>query len=420
MRTFRHRVTGLILLAFLSITDLAARGAEPDNPPLRVVPGFGQMSANRLLRINDLIGRYIAEQRISGAVTLVARQGVVVHFEAHGVMDVATKAPMRRDSLFRMASSSKPVTGVAIMLLIEEGKVALSDPVAKFIPEFKTMQVAVADGDGIKLIPAARPITIRDLMTHTSGLASGGIGMRNIPREKLGPGGSGATLAEGAAFYATVPLDFQPGTLWRYSGLAGIDALARVVEVASGQNYDEFLKARVFGPLGMTETSFTVPEELHGRLVSVHQRVDGKLTSVPSFIRFPDTYSSGAGGLVSTAEDYFRFAQSFIFHPTSTSKTLLSPRGVELMGSNFVGDLFEGQAGRPKGMGFGLTVEVVVDPAQAGTYRSKGSFGWDGAFGTHFWVDPTEKLVAVLMIQTGGTRDLHRDFETVVMQAIED
>jgi CubicO group peptidase (beta-lactamase class C family) len=267
--------------------------------------------------------------------------------------------------------------------------------------------------------PADRPITIRDLLTHTSGLASGGPGQKKAPPELLRPGGAGATLAEGASRFAGLPLDFQPGTRWRYSGLAGIDALARVVEVASGQPFDEFLRRRIFEPLGMEDTSFVVPEGRHDRVVAVHRRAGEKLEKVPSSIRFPETYHSGAGGLSSTAADYFRFGQMLANGGLLGVKRLLSPRGVELYASNHVGELFVGQAGRPAGMGFGLTVEVVVDPVRAGTFRSRGSFGWDGAFGTHFFVDPREQLVAVLLIQTSG-RDIHRDFETAVMQSIID
>ena len=409
-----------LLLAILAMPLLApsARADEPKGPP-RAKPEEVGMSSARLRRIDEVVQRYIDAKKISGAVTLVARKGRVVHFEARGLMDVESKAPMRTDTLFRMASSTKPVTGVAIMMLIEEGKVALVDPVSKFIPEFKGMKVAVEGGDGgeVRLVPAEREVTIRDLLTHTSGLASGGAGARKAPAELLRPGGAGATLAEGTARFATLPLDFQPGTRWRYSGLAGIDSLARVVEVASGQTFDEFLRDRLFGPLGMEDTFFGAPESRRDRLASIHRRTEKGLETIPSFIRFPATYTSGAGGLTSSAADYFRFAQMLANGGELDGKRLLSPRAVELIGSNHVGDLFTGQAGRPPGMGFGLTVEVVVDPVKAGTFRSRGSFGWDGAFGTHFWVDPSERLVAVLLIQTGG-RDLHRDFETAVMQSI--
>jgi CubicO group peptidase (beta-lactamase class C family) len=169
----------------------------------------------------------------------------------------------------------------------------------------------------------------------------------------------------------------------------------------------------------MDDTAFVVTADRKDRLASIHRRTPQGLEKVPPFFRFPDTYSSGAGGLSSTAADYFRFGEMLVERGKAGDRWLVSPRGVELMASNHVGDLFAGQAGRPRGMGFGLTVEVVTDPVLAGTFRSKGSFGWDGAFGTHFWVDPQEQLVAVLLVQTSG-RDLHRDFETAVMQSLID
>jgi CubicO group peptidase (beta-lactamase class C family) len=392
--------------------------ARPELP--RAEPEFVGFSSDRLQRINETIRVHIDAHHISGAVTLVARRGFVVHFEAHGLKDVAAKQPMTRDTLFRMASSTKPVTGVAVMMLVEEGKVHLQDPVSKFIPEFKNLKVAESkDGSSeVTLVAPAREVTIRDLLTHTSGLVSGGIGTQKAPKELLRPTEPDETLARFIPRLASVPLDFQPGSSWKYSGLAGIDALSRVVEVAAGQPFDVFLRERIFEPLGMADTSFVVPEGKQSRLAKVYRSTDKGLEETPPMIRFPKTYFSGAGGLTSTASDYFRFAQMLVNGGQLGGKHLLSPRAVELMSSNHVGDMFPGQLGRPKGMGFGLTVEVVEDNVQAGTFRTNGSFGWDGAFGTHFWVDSQEQLVAVLMVQTSVGRMIHRDFETAVMQAI--
>src|SRR3954470_24030650 len=211
-----------LLLVFLAMPLLAARAGESTELP-RARPEEVGISSERLNRVDVVVRRYIEQKKISGAVTLVARRGRVVHHEARGVMDVESKAPMRTDAIFRMASSTKPVTGVAILMLIEEGKVGLTDPVSRFIPEFKGMKVAVEKDGEIELVAAEREVTIRDLLTHTSGLASGGPCPKKAPPELLRPGGAGATLAEGATRYAEVPLDFQPGTRWRYSGLAGID-----------------------------------------------------------------------------------------------------------------------------------------------------------------------------------------------------
>ncbi|HKI37487.1 MAG TPA: serine hydrolase [Gemmataceae bacterium] len=391
------------------------KGGEKDKPE-----GVG-VSSERLRRIDDVVRRHIDEHRIAGAVTLVARRGRVVHFEAYGLRDVEGKRPMAKDTLFRMASSTKPVTGVAVMMLVEEGKVRLSDPVSKFIPEFKELQVAVERDGKVELVPAERPITIRDLLTHTSGLGSGGPGTRKAPPEALRPGGED-TLADYVQRLAKVPLDFQPGSRWSYSGLAGIDTLSRVVEVVSGRPYDEFLRERVFEPLGMKDTSFLhQTDDRNTRLASIYRGIGDKLEKLPPFLRFPKGYFSGAGGLISTAEDYFRFAQMLANGGELDGKRLLSPRAVELLSSNQVGEMFGGQLGRPTGMGFGLTVEVVVDPVRAGTFRSEGSYGWDGAFGTHFWVDPKAHLVAVFLVQSPAgpvVRGTHGDFETAVMQAI--
>jgi CubicO group peptidase (beta-lactamase class C family) len=402
---------------------LATQQAVASDDLPRAKPEEVGVSTERLHRVDDVIRRNIESHHLAGAVTLVARKGRVVHFEAQGLMDLESKKPMARDTLFRMASSTKPVTGVAIMMMIEEGKVRLNDPVSKFIPEFKGLKVAVQrePESEIQLVPAEREITIRDLMTHTSGLGSGGLGTRRVPQGSLFPTGS-ENLASMTARLAKVALDFQPGTRWRYSGLAGIDTLGRVVEVTSGQSFDEFLKSRIFGPLGMNDTFFDLPDDRKERLATVYRGTENGLEKSTFTLRFPKTYHSGAGGLVSCAADYFRFAQMLANRGELGGHRLLSPRAVELYSSNHVADMMPGQLGRPQGMGFGLTVEVVVDSVRAGSFRSNGSFGWDGAFGTHFWVDPKEQLVGVFLIQGmgGPIRQIQRDFETAVMQAIVD
>jgi CubicO group peptidase (beta-lactamase class C family) len=409
----------LIVAAFAAACPLVG-AAAPDNPPLAKPEAVG-ISADRLHRIGEVIQRHIDEKRVAGAVTLVARKGQIVQFEPYGLMDIESKRPITRDTLFRMASSTKPVTGVAIMMLVEEGKVRLGDPASKFIPEFKDAKVAVERDGKVETVAAERPVTIRDLLTHTSGLLSGGIGTRQAQGASTRPNGDD-TLESYVKRVAQIPLDFQPGSRWSYSGLAGIDALSRVVEVASGQSYDAFLKQRIFDPLRMNETTFLHRDaDLGERVASIHRPGSNGIEKMASFLSFPNGYFCGAGGLVSTAHDYFRFGQMLANRGELDGKRLLSPRSVELLASNHVGEMFAGQLGRPKGMGFGLTVEVVVDPVRAGTYRSEGSFGWDGAFGTHFWVDPKQQLVAVILMQAPAgpiTRGIQSDFETAVMQAI--
>jgi CubicO group peptidase (beta-lactamase class C family) len=394
--------------------------AEPSVSSLpRANPEEVGMSSERLQRIDTAVQRNIDDGQVVGAVALVARKGRVVYFKALGMMDVEAKKQMHTDAIFRMASSTKPVTGVAIMMLMEEGKVRLTDPVSRFIPEFKDMKVAVtkAGESEVQLVPAKRAITIQDLLTHTSGLGSGGAGskdMGKLTREKKPTD----TLADFIPRLAALPLDFQPGTQWRYSGLAGMDTLGRVVEIASGQTYDQFLRQRIFMPLGMKDTFFVLPEDRESRRAPVYRRAAKGLekASMPREW-FGKAYFSGAGGLVSSAEDYFRFGQMLLNGGEFYGQRLLSPRTVKLYSSNHVGDMFQGQLGRGQGLGFGFGVEVVQDANKAGWRRSNGSYGWDGAFGTTFVVDPKERMVTVLMMQT-HSRTLHRDFENAVMQAI--
>lgn len=385
-------------------------------------PEEAGMSGERLRRVHESVQRHISAGSISGAVTLVARRGRVVHFESHGLMDIESNKPMARDAIFRLASMSKPVTGVAVMMLMEEGKLRLYDPVSRFLPEFKDMKVAVPRAGATPpffLAPAEREITVRDLLTHTSGLGSGGAAapaLAELMKERK----PADTLADFAPKFATIPLDFQPGSQWRYSGLLGFDLLGRIVEVVSGQSYDRFLQERIFAPLGMKDMSFYVPAEKRPRLVTLYRRgADGKLEKNPNQeALMSQTYFSGGGGLTGTADDYLQFGQMLVNGGELNGKRLLSPRTVDLMASNHVGDMFNGQLGRPaRGMGYGLSVGIVQDNVAAGWRVSSGSFGWDGAFGTLCWVDPKEKMVLVLMIQT-QVGAVQRDFENAVLQAI--
>ncbi|MGO9232052.1 MAG: serine hydrolase domain-containing protein [Bryobacteraceae bacterium] len=388
-------------------------------------PEDAGMSAKRLKRIHESIQRHIDAGELCGAVTVVERRGHVVHFEAHGLMDLESKKPMEKDAIFRLASMTKPITGVAVLMLMEEGKIRLNDPVSKFLPEFREMTVAmprergaVATPDpGFYTIPANREITILDLLTHTSGLVSGGLGAAQVP--KLAPRGPADTLASYVPKLAAVPLDFQPGTQWAYSGGAGPEVLSRIVEIVSGQTYDEFLRTRIFEPLGMKDTFFYPPDDRRSRLVTLYRKtLNGLEKDANQYGYSSKTYFSGGGGLMSTAADYLQFAQMLLNGGELNGKRLLGPRTVELMASNHVGDMFNGKAGRPAhGMGFGLIVQVVEDNVAAGLRVSNGSFGWDGAFGTQMWVQPKEKMVTLIMIQT-QVPQAQRDFENAVMQAI--
>lgn len=395
-------------------------------------PEDAGFSSERLQRVHEAIMRRVDAGDISGAVTLVARRGHLVHFEAHGLMDIESKKPMTKDALFRLASSSKPITAAAILILMEEGKLKLTDPVSKYIPEFRNSKVAVeavrtaapmsdqgpGSGDKYYTVPASRDIAIIDLLTHTSGLASGGITGPDV-QKLLQARTPTETLADFIPRLGTLALDFQPGTEWRYSGLAGFDTLGRIVEIVSGSPFDQFLRQRLFEPLGMDNTWFNVPEKEQARVVTIYNRTaDGlRKPTAPLRIGSP-VYFSGAGGLTSTASDYLQFAQMLCNGGQLNGKRILSPWTVDLMTSNNVGDLFEGQIGRPpKGVGFGLGGEVVVSAVDARMRKPNGSYGWDGAFGTYWWVNRKEQMAVVLFVQTPG-RSLQYDFDNAVSQAV--
>lgn len=415
-----------------ALTATLVAGSVPTGKPEDA--GF---SGERLKRINEVVRQHIDRGNVPGVVTLVARRGKIVHFEAQGYNDVEKKQPMPRDAIFRLASTSKPITAVAVMMLVEDGKVRLNDPVWQFIPEFKSATVAVPKGGvappagggrgrgrggpppEVDLVPS-RPITVRDLLTHTSGLMTGGPGQQTA--------GAAAqrrpddTLATYIPRLGAVALDYPPGTLWRYSGLAGFDVLSRIVEVASGMPFDRFLQQRLFDPLGMKDSGFAITPAKAARMAILYRRVQGG-----GFQRQPDqnglssaTYFAGSGGLSTTAEDYLQFAQMLVNGGELNGRRYLSPRTVALLASNHTGDLVNGQFGRPaRGMGFGLGVQVVEDPVAADLRQSKGTYGWAGAYGTNVNIDPLEKMVNIIMMQT-STPQLQRDFENAITQAIID
>jgi CubicO group peptidase (beta-lactamase class C family) len=381
-------------------------------------------SAERLQRINQLVQRHIDAKTFSGAVTLVARQGRIAHFEALGLMDLDAKRPMQKDALFMIMSMTKPVVGAAMLMLIEDGKVRLHDPVSRFIPELKGLKVAVAQPNqgppppagskpaepGFYTIPAEREITIRDLLTHTSGLVSGPISISQA--SKVAVKGQ-ETLADVLPRLTGVPLEFQPGSRYGYSPQAGFDALLRVVEIVSGQKADQFLRQRIFDPLGMKDTRF-YPVDGDSRLVTRYLSTPNGLERRPLVNFMNGTYFSGAGGLLSTAEDYLQFALMLMNGGALNGRRLLAPRTVEVMTSVVIPDTL---AGRVRGESYGLGVRVLNDPVARNTFLSVGSFGWGGAYGTHFWVDPKEKIVGILMVQTPSP-EIRLDFENAVMHAL--
>ena len=418
----RQRCVSILFAAGLAGVATAASVASAGTVPTGT-PEEAGFSAERLERVSEAVAKHIEAGDVAGAVTLVARRGRIVHFEAQGYADIESQTPMRTDHIFRLASMSKPITAAAIMMLVEEGEIRLSDPVSRFIPEFASLDKVAgprADGEeGYDVVSAARPITIHDLLTHGSGLASGGLGAR--ASGELAPRAPRDDLARYIPKLAAVPLDFQPGTLWRYSGLAGFDVLSRVVEVVSGQTFDEFLEERLFAPLGMPDTGFYFDGERTERVATIYRRAeDGSL--VPNEQQALNrVYYSGAGGLASSAEDYLQFAQMLLNGGELDGRRYLGPRTVELMIANHTGDMVNGQFGRPaRGMGFGLSVQVVQDPAAAGLAVSKGAYGWAGGTGVSFWIEPAEEMVTIYMVQGGSGGALRAAFEYAVRQAIVD
>ncbi|MCY4026975.1 MAG: serine hydrolase [Acidobacteria bacterium] len=412
----RSACAAIVGLAMLVLPAAAPAGQVPPGSPEDV-----GLSSERLERIGEAMERHIEAGNITGAVTLVARGGRIAHFEAHGLMDLDSETPMRKDAAFRIMSMTKPIMAVAVLMMLEEGKIGLADPVSKFLPEFAEMQVGGASGDAgsadggsgaaadPETVAANREITIRDLLTHTSGI------VRNAERT---PDDSLATYVPKLA---KIPLEFQPGTDWQYSGLAGPDVLARIVELVSGQAFDQFLRGRIFDPLGMRDTMYFPSDELRPRLVTLYRITEQGFEKDPDPDRISSkVYFSGGAGLVSTAHDYLQFAQMLANGGELNGKRLLSPRTVELMASDHVDGLFDGKLGFPeRGFGFGLQVAIVEDHVRAGWRLTDGSFGWLGAYGTQVWINPGEKLVTLVMIQNFNP-EVQRAFDNAVTQALLD
>jgi len=380
------------------------------------------MSSDGPARISEVVQQFIDNGDISGAVVGVCRRGKVVHRHAQGVMDEKTGAPMQEDALFRMASSTKPVLSVAAMMMIEDGLFKASDAVENYVPEFKGIQVAVlkepVDEDispqyvleeppPHRLVDPHRPVTIHDLLTHTSGLATYGLGMAVGDWEWQ----KGDTLATWIPKVAAGPLDYQPGTRWAYSPLVGLDVVARIIEVVSDQPFNELVQERIFDPLDMKDTHWHLPEHKASRLV-VMQKDEGVYGGTKLGFRMPPGYFSGSIGLVSTVRDYLHFQEMLLNRGSLFGKRILKEYFVEFMSSNRMDMPYLGKA-EVEGLGFGYTVEITLDPEKANSPRSAGSFGWGGAFGTMSWTEPQEDLNVVIMVQR-----LTEDFHDEIAKAI--
>jgi CubicO group peptidase (beta-lactamase class C family) len=420
-RNNRQQLNHVILLILFFGLLLPAFAANL--PTVR--PEVVGLSTERLARIGGIMQEYVDQGRLGGAVTLVARNGKVAYLQSFGKLDPKTGAAMPTDAIFRIASQSKAVTSVAIMILFEEGKLLLGDPVSKYIPEFKDTTVAVPEaakkGPGYKIVPAKRPVTIRDLLTHTAGISYG-----DGPAEELykAAGLQGWFLADRNVpvgdlikKLAKLPFDAQPGEKWIYG--YNTDILGYLVEVVSGMSLADFIKKRITEPLGMADTYFFLPEEKAGRLAAVYGTgKDGKAELVDdprenAYVKGPRMCFGGGAGLLSTAEDYARFLLMLQSGGEWGGVHVLSPKSVELMTADHVGSIYGSQA---FGLGFWVTKELGKD----GEPGSPGAFGWSGAYHTTYWVDPAEKLVAVFMTQllpaTGS--DAQAKFKALVYQSI--
>jgi CubicO group peptidase (beta-lactamase class C family) len=366
-------------------------------------PEAAGMSPARLARIPARMKEFVTAGKTAGVVTLVARHGYVASLEAVGYQDLESKTPMRTDTIFRLASVTKPVTCAGIMILVDEGRLSLIDPVEKYLPEFKGLKLnpcGTLAGYNCALVPPSRPVNILDLMTHTSGLP-GTVGRGSPPN----------TLAERVAAVSRATLLFEPGTAWNYSNI-GIAALGRIIEVVTGQPYDRFLAERIFQPLEMKDTFFFVPPDKSNRVASVYTyEADGlKRVSMPE-PRFP----APEGGLFSTAGDMARFHQMLLDKGTLNGRRILSAAAVEAMTTSQTGSM---KAGFAPGVGHGFGFEVVRETLGTFRYNSIGSFVKGGAYRTYGWVDPAKDLVGIIFMQrTNGGGDVADEINSFMAMA---
>ena len=375
----------LLPLALLVLVPSLAPAQQPADPA-------------KLAAIAPAMQAFVDAGDLAGAVTVVGRKDGVVHHEAVGRSDLAANDPMKKDTLFRIASMTKPVTAVGIMILADEGKLSPDDDVSKHLPEFAGQKLWVAgprDAEWTAVTSPKRPVKLRDLLTHTGGLSEYPVGVNDVYGKR------NRTLAETALASALQPLRFEPGTKWSYSN-PGIDTLGRVIEVVSGERYEDFLRKRVFDPLGMTDTTFYPTAEQMKRLALTYNRKDGKLVAEGfSLIGLPANpkHPIPAGGLVSSGADYARFCRMMLNGGQLDGKRVLSEKAVAEMTRTQTGDI---PTGFVDGMSFGYGWAVVKEPKGVTATTSPGTYGHGGAFGTQAWVDPKRDLFVILLIQRTG------------------
>jgi CubicO group peptidase (beta-lactamase class C family) len=393
-------------------------------------PESAGLSTSRLQHISGVMQDYVERGQFAGIITLVARKGLVVHLETFGFQELETRRPMTPETIFRIYSMSKPVTSAAAMMLCEEGRLRLADNVSRYIPEFKELQVLVNRTDGgYDLVPAQREVTVHDLLTHSGGLSYGSDenfvldGMYRETLQRIDKHRH-LTLEKWMQDFvgARLPLAFQPGTNFRYS--FSIDVIGYIIQLVSGQPFDEFLRQRIFEPLGMHDTAFWVPPEKLHRLAGIYgPKEEGGLVEIhpefPKDLTNPASAPLGGGGLVSTTEDYFRFGQMLLNGGELEGVRLLGRKTVEYMMQNHLrpgvhpmGELCNG---------FGLGGAVLLHPGLSHRPGSIGKFGWGGAANTEWWIDPAEQLNCLIMLQYMPcfTIPIVEDFAQLVYQALE-
>jgi CubicO group peptidase (beta-lactamase class C family) len=437
------RLTAAMAAVALAATPCAAAVAKAAraDPAIALTPAATPESvgfdSTRLKRLDNYMAEVVADGRVAGATTLLARHGKVVEFNTYGKASLATGQPMSRDAIVRLYSMTKPITGVAMMILFEEGKWRLDDPVTRYVPEFENLKVMTGVGPDGKMTveDMKRPPTMRELMSHTAGFGYG-LGDTNpvdkLYREKRVLRSTG--LREMIDRTTQIPLKFQPGTNWEYS--SAVDIQGYIVEKLSGEPFGQFLEEHIFRPLKMTDTAFSVPADKVGRLAAVYyfDKASGKIaeapvafgTGVQDFTK-PPSMESGGGGLVSTTSDYARFCQMLVNKGELDGIRILAPATVALMDTNVIPESVLVTSNGTTGLhfnqavGFGLDVMVVKDPSKAGQLVGAGTMSWGGAAGTWFWIDPTNDVIFVGMIQrfggTGGD-DLGTQTRTLTYQAL--
>lgn len=402
----------------------------------RVKPETVGLSSQRLERVREWMTMQVERQRLVGLLTVIARRDRVAFLELYGEQDREAAKPLTEDTIFRIYSMTKPITSVAALMLYEEGRFQLDDPLSRFLPEFRNMQVFTdGDPDHYRVVPAEREITVRDLMTHTAGLTYGFVQAHPVDAIYRDRGidfqYADRPLSELVGELSDVPLLCQPGSAWNYS--VATDVLGYLVEVLSGTRFDRFVQERILEPLEMIDTAFHVPESKLARFAACYAPGDDgvpRLLDAPGESRFarPAITYSGGGGLVSTATDYMRFARMLAREGELDGVRLLGRKSVELMTTNHLpGDM--AAMGQPRfsestyeGVGFGLGVSVLLDPARAQIVGSPGEFAWGGAASTAFWVDPAEDLIVLLLTQLlpSSTYPLRRELRVLTYQTIVD